>query len=140
MIQLFGRPSFRDWDCHLPTTLLLVFIRFQLFQRFSHEKIWGDNDPSIVKSEEHPQIRQIRHAVSRKRTVVATASSATSNLPPSSIGESDNDRIPQALPESSARSEEEDEKPKMSLSVAVAIFASAFLVCRPPNFMSGPES
>lgn len=124
----------------LSTTLLLVFMCFQLFQRFSHKEIWGENDPSVVKSEEHPRIRRIGRVVLRKRTVVATTSSTTSNLPPTIIEESDNDRISQALPESSARSKEEDEKPEMNLSTAVAIFASTFMVCRLPNFISGPES
>jgi hypothetical protein len=154
MVQLFGRSSFKDWRYHFPTALLfLAFICFQLFRRYSHKNIWGDNDPSILKSEEHPKIRRIRHAVSKKQTSDATTSNTTSNLSPSNMGELDipqvppestpqalPESIPPALPESRARSGEEHEKPKMCLSAAIVVFAVGFVVCLPPNFVSGPKS
>jgi hypothetical protein len=126
--------------------MFLASICFQLFRKFSHKGIWGDNDPSILKAEENPQFRRMRHAVSKKRTLDATTSGATSNLSP--IVESDDadipqalpkptpqalpESIPQAIPESNAHSGEEDEKPKMCLTVAIAVFALTFFVCQPP--------
>lgn len=119
---------------------LFAFICFQLFRRYSHKNIWGDNDPSILKSEEHPKIRRIRHAVSKKQTSDATTSNTTSNLSPSNMGELDipqvppestpqalPESIPPALPESRARSGEEHEKPKMCLSAAIVVFAVGFV-------------
>ncbi|KAH9019360.1 Sodium/calcium exchanger protein-domain-containing protein [Lactarius pseudohatsudake] len=105
--------------------LLCVYICFQFFQRFSHQNIWGDNDPSIQKSVEHtPQIRRMLRVMLRKRTVVATISSFTANLRHPHVSESENGRAPQRVFRSSASSEEEqDEGPQMCLSVAIAMFA-----------------
>ncbi|KAH8994278.1 hypothetical protein EDB92DRAFT_1851365 [Lactarius akahatsu] len=103
----------------------VLYICFQFFQRFSHQNIWGDNDPSIQKSMEHtPQIRRMLRVMLRKRTVVATISNFTSNLRHPHISESENGRAPQRVLRSSASSEEEpDEGPQMCLSVAIAMFA-----------------
>jgi hypothetical protein len=87
-----------------------VYICFQLFQRFSQQNTWCDNDPSIEKSVEHAHIHRIRDIVPRKRTVAANTSSTTTNLCPPSVGESDNGHIPQVLPESSANPEEGKDK------------------------------
>lgn len=49
---------------------------------------------------------------------------------PESIPQALPEPILQALPQSNARSGEEDEKPKLGFSVALVIFAFAFLVCQ----------
>ena len=202
--QLVGRSSFFQTLAlaFANALLFLAFLCFQLFRQFSHKNIWGANDPSIMKSEEYPRMRRIRHAVSKKRTLDPTTSSTTPKQSPSDIGESNipqalPESIPQALPEpvpqafpesisqvllkpvppalpepvpqalpesisqvflepvpqvlsqpipqaspqsipqvlhqalhqSNARPGEEDEKPKLGFSVAIGIFAFAFLVC-----------
>lgn len=101
---------------------LFVYFCFQFFRRFSHRNIWGDNDPSMQESVEHtPQIRRMLRIMLRKRAVAATDSGSIPNPRPPSIGEPDNDRVPQVLPGSGASSEdlEGDEKPQMCLSVAL---------------------
>ncbi|KAH8988452.1 calcium/proton exchanger, partial [Lactarius hatsudake] len=126
VILLCGGSHFQDeWYLLLTVLLLLVYICFQFFQRFSHQNIWGDNDPSIQKSVEHtPQIRRMLRVMLRKRTVAATISSFTSNLRHPGVSESENGRAPQIALQSSASSEEEqDEGPQMCLSVAIAMFA-----------------
>ncbi|KAH9053031.1 calcium/proton exchanger [Lactarius vividus] len=104
--------------------LLFLYICFQFFQRFSHWDIWGDKDPSILKSGEHtPQIRRILYIVLRKRT--RSTGSTSNQIRPPNTSEPDNDRVPQKVPGSGTDSEkEQDEKPQMCLSVAIVMLAA----------------
>ncbi|KAF8256697.1 hypothetical protein EI94DRAFT_1763535, partial [Lactarius quietus] len=106
---------------------LFVYICYQVFKRFSHHNIWGDNDPSIEKSVEHAPIRRVLRMVSKKRGVTTTTSDTASNLP-TNIDGSDNDRVPQVLLGSSASTKKEEEgNPQMCLSVAIVVLSLSFL-------------
>ncbi|KAH9061849.1 calcium/proton exchanger [Lactarius deliciosus] len=92
--------------------LLFTFVCFQIFQRVSHQNIWGDNDPTTQKAVEYtPQIRRMLNIVLRKRTVTGTTSDTTTNPHPTST---DSD-------------EGQDEKPQMHFIVAMAILALTFM-------------
>ncbi|KAH9059175.1 calcium/proton exchanger [Lactarius vividus] len=109
--------------------LLFIYICFQIFQRFSHQNIWGGNGPGIQESVEHtPQIRRMLRTMLKKQTVTTTFSNFRSDPRHPNIGESENGRALHGVLRSSASPEEEqDEEPQMCLSVAIAMFAPSFV-------------
>ncbi|KAI9450195.1 calcium/proton exchanger [Lactarius psammicola] len=90
--------------------------------QFSHKNIWGDNDTDIQKSVEYtPRLARKLYIKMKKGTVDRPVSGTTSNLPPSGIGESDQDPTVRDLQDIEVGSVGEHEKPQMCLSIIIVL-------------------